>query len=122
MSPAATSRKDVARQAVCGPAIAASRSLSLGLEGDLHVPECRPRRFKRLRGDAGEKCSVAAAPRATRALHGSAEPLNTGTKPKSTTIAECIRSLGGENGAPYVQRSHAIALGMSRRLLNFSDG
>ena len=34
-----------------------------------------------------------------------------GRPAKGTTIAECIRSLGGENGAPYVQRLHAIAFG-----------
>jgi hypothetical protein len=34
-----------------------------------------------------------------------------GRPAKGTTIAECIRSLGGENGTPYLQRLHAIAFG-----------
>jgi len=34
-----------------------------------------------------------------------------GRPAKGTTIAECIRPLGGENGAPYLQRLHAIAFG-----------
>ena len=38
-----------------------------------------------------------------------------GRPAKGTTVAECIRSLGGENGAPYVQRLHAIAFGENVR-------
>jgi hypothetical protein len=38
-----------------------------------------------------------------------------GRPAKGTTIAECIRSLGGENGAPYIQRLHAIAFGENVR-------
>src|SRR5215208_1674568 len=38
-----------------------------------------------------------------------------GRPAKGTTIAECIRSLGGENGASYVQRLHAIAFGENVR-------
>jgi hypothetical protein len=32
-----------------------------------------------------------------------------------TSIAECIRSLAGDNGAPYVKRLHTIALGENVR-------
>jgi hypothetical protein len=65
----------VARQAVCGPAIAASRSLSLGLEGAICTSQSAA-----LGGSSASaetramKCSVAAAPRTTGALHGSADP------------------------------------------------
>ena len=38
-----------------------------------------------------------------------------GRPAKGTTVAECIRSLGGENGAPYVKRLHAIAFGENVR-------
>jgi hypothetical protein len=31
-------------------------------------------------------------------------------------MAECIRSLAGEDGAPYVESLHAIALGENARL------
>jgi hypothetical protein len=41
-----------------------------------------------------------------------------GRPAKGTTIAECIRLLGGENSAPYVQRLHAIAFGDSVRALS----
>ena len=34
-----------------------------------------------------------------------------GRPPRGTSIAECIRSLGGDGGAPYIERLHAIALG-----------
>jgi len=38
-----------------------------------------------------------------------------GRPPKGASIAECIRSLAGEDGAPYVERLHAIALGENVR-------
>jgi len=38
-----------------------------------------------------------------------------GRPAKGTSIAECIRSLAGEDGAPYVERLHAIALGENVR-------